>query len=153
MFERIKKILIVLSWFVQFALCLAIKYLEKLSRVKAGVNHHLYFKKEEYMQMFFTDEKIRIMFICALVLLAIALLLMMVAKNKKNIWMGLGTINQCLWSSVFIYDLIAKSALESIVYPYAMFVLSINIVIAVVMILLGASLQTKVKIQENINNK
>ena len=103
--------------------------------------------------MFFTDEKIRIMFICALVLLAIALLLMMVAKNKKNIWMGLGTINQCLWSSVFIYDLIAKSALESIVYPYAMFVLSINIVIAVVMILLGASLQTKVKIQENINNK
>lgn len=83
MFERIKKILIVLLWFVQFALCLAIKYLEKLSRVKAGVNHHLYFKKEEYMQMFFTDEKIRIMFICAMILLAIALLLMMVAKNKK----------------------------------------------------------------------
>lgn len=67
--------------------------------------------------------------------------------------MGLGTINKCLWSFVFIYDLIAKSELESIVYPYAMFVLSINIVLSVVMILLGASLQTKVKIQENINNK
>lgn len=108
------KILMSIITMVEFILLAGIYKLESLAYQKAGVNHHLYFKKNEYMHKYLTQTNLKILAIVFIASIVIGILLLIFkAKNKVQM------INSSLvifWSGFSLYTVLSLS--EKLVYPY-----------------------------------
>lgn len=135
--KRFSKILFGIFIAVELILMFAINYLEKLAYQKAGVNHHLYFKKGEYMFKYLKPENVKFMTILIAILAIIYLIVLVISiKNSRKI-IALESAVALIWSTILEYSLHSASVMEKLVYPYLILALFICIVLSTINILIS----------------
>jgi|SRR3712207_1804155 len=143
MFNKIKKIIVLILTMLEIALLAGIKYIESLTRSKAGVNHHLHFKKTQYMRTVFTEPNIKLMLIAGFLVLLVAIVILVLVQKKKHGYLALGAVSLLIWVSSILYGLKSTSLIENIAYPYIMMVFAVNVAIAMMVVLLAWSISQK----------
>lgn len=143
MFNKIKKISVLILTILELVLLVGIKYIETLARSKAGVNHHLHFKKTQYMRTVFTDPNIKLMLIAGFFVLVVAIVILVLAQKKKNSYLVLGAVSLLIWDSSILYGLKSTSLIENMAYPYIMMIFAVNLIIAIITSVLAWSIKSK----------
>lgn len=84
-----KKILYILGLTTQLALIIGVFYTESLTKKKAGVMHHVYYRKVQYEQTIFSESNMNIhrIVIAGAIAISIVFLLKALKKNSSKFHM------------------------------------------------------------------
>lgn len=133
----VKKIIYIFAVIVQILLITSAFVLNSLTDTKAGVMHHVYYKRYEYEQGIYSQSNLTIQSIVAVAIcILLAFLLFLAIKKGKDkfhiIQIALGLI-----SGILVYFVINNSVfIDMLAYPYFImafeFVLGIQIVIIII---------------------
>ena len=117
-------------------------YLEKLAYKKAGVNHHLYFKKVEYTRKYLTLENIKL--ITIIVILLIVLYLIITIKDFRNSrkTLAFASLLAIVWSVDLVYALYSTSISEKLIYPYLILALIVCIAFSTTNIIINKKIHS-----------
>lgn len=112
---------------IEVILMVSMNYLEKLAYKKAGVNHHIYFKKVEYTRKYLTPENIKLITIIVIVLIVLYLIITVKAFRNSRKTLAFASLLAIVWSGVLIYALYSTSISEKLIYPYLILALIVCI--------------------------
>lgn len=121
---------------IEVVLIGAMNYLEKLAYKKAGVNHHLYFKKGEYTRKYLTPENIKLITIVVIVLIVLYLIITIKAIRNSRKTLVLAGLIAIVWSGALGYALHSISISEKLIYPYLILALIVCIVLSTINIII-----------------
>lgn len=110
---------------IQAILIIALAVLENLTKKKAGVNHHLHYKRSYHLKRVLKFE-IRLVLAILLIVLIIYLCYRLINHTGKTM------IEPLIWSVVLVIALLAPAARKLMVYPYMILVLFINLLISLI---------------------
>ena len=109
--------------FLQVVILASLGYLEYLSKKKAGVNHHLYFKRTYYLHHLLTPG---VRLILGVVMAAFVLYVVYsVAKKGRKSLIPIG-----IWSFILMFLLLLPTARELMAYPYMLLGGFVNLVLS-----------------------
>lgn len=119
--KKLKAILWGIFSLLQIVAVVAVMTLKKLIYKKAGVNHHIYYMKNEYSKTILTNGNINILTIVliCIMLLAILMLYINMKKNKSAKYKFISLIGLVIFSALAIFVL--RGMGERMYYPYAVF--------------------------------
>ena len=112
-----KKIINAAVIFLESAIFFLLFVLERLSGIKAGVNHHVLARKLQWSEKYFTPENINIIFPCIIAVLAGVILVQAAVyiKKKKPPYMSFFKVNNAalvLWACASAFSLKSGSVME-----------------------------------------
>ena len=112
-----KKIINAAVIFVESAIFFLLFVLERLSGIKAGVNHHVLARKLQWNEKYFTPENINIIFPCIIAVLAGVILVQAAVyiKKKKPPYMSFFKANNAalvLWACASALSLKSGALIE-----------------------------------------
>lgn len=109
--------------FLQVVILASLGYLEYLSKKKAGVNHHLYFKRTYYLHHLLTPG---VRLILGAVMAAFVLYVVYsVAKKGRKSLLPIG-----IWSFILMVLFLLPTARELMTYPYILLGGFVNLVLS-----------------------
>lgn len=109
--------------FLQVVILASLGYLEYLSKKKAGVNHHLYFKRTYYLHHLLTPG---VRLILGAVMAAFVLYVVYsVAKKGRKSLLPIG-----IWSFILMVLFLLPTARELMTYPYMILGGFVNLVLS-----------------------
>lgn len=119
--KKLKVILWGIFSLLQVAAVVAVMTLKKLIYKKAGVNHHIYYMKNEYSKTILTNGNINILTIVliCIMLLAILMLYINMKNNRNEKYKFISLIGLAIFSALALFVL--KGMGERMYYPYAVF--------------------------------
>ena len=132
----IRNLLYGLTLFLQMAGVIALFVAEKLTHKKAGVNHHLYYRRAQFNSTVLTQD--RILVLTGVLLIAIAALLFLLWKRR-----GMGKLLKvsCVletgWLAITLAACHMNFFRSTYVYPYMMAVFTLGILLSGLQILLS----------------
>lgn len=127
---------------IEVVLIGAMNYLEKLAYKKAGVNHHLYFKKGEYTRKYLTPENIKLITIVVIVLIVLYLIITIKAFINSRKTLALAGLIAIVWSGALGYALHSISISEKLIYPYLILALIVCIVLSTINIIINKKIHS-----------
>lgn len=134
--KKINKILYGILLFLQAAGITALFVAEELTHKKAGVNHHLYYRRAQFNSTVLTED--RIMILTVVLILAIAGLCFFLWKKKSNGKLLTATcILEIMWMVVTVAACYMDLFRSSYSYPYIMVVLALCILLTGIQILIA----------------
>ncbi|EJO5348661.1 hypothetical protein NRP93_002792 [Clostridium botulinum] len=142
--KYMKKIIYIFILLIQVLLIAAAFTLNSLTETKAGVMHHVYYKRYEYEQGIYSQNNLKVQAVLAIIfcIIFIALLAWEIKRKKSifyNIQLILGSIEGLLVyfviNSTFFVDMLA--------YPY--FIMAFEITLAIqIFIIIGTKILKKI---------
>ena len=135
--KKIANILFGLFVAIEAVLMFAMNYLEKLAYKKAGVNHHLYFKKGEYMHKYLTPKNIKMLTIIAAVLIIIYVIVCIKAAMSSRKMTAVAALLAAVWGAILEYSLHSAEIADRLIYPYLILVLIICIALSTISIIIN----------------
>lgn len=127
---------------IEVVLIGAMNYLEKLAYKKAGVNHHLYFKKVEYTRKYLTPENVKLITIVVIVLIVLYLIITIKAFRNSRKTLALAGLIAIVWSGALGYALHSTSISEKLIYPYLILALIVCIVLSTINIIINKKIHS-----------
>lgn len=109
-----------------------LSYIEKLSYQKAGVNHHLRFRKTQLVRQYFTEMNTMIILIIGAVIIIGALYLYFKYGKKHTRLTTLVSLSPALWSVVMISALYLPFFKELRAYPYFVLGMIIALILSLI---------------------
>lgn len=124
---KIQKGLYIIALFIQSISVIAVLVLQYLTGKKAGVMHHIYYRKYQYEQTFFSPENIRNYSIVVIVIAIIAAYICIKAfkKNKSN-WTK--SQHMALLINILILLYIMNSSFFKALVSYHYFIMAFGLV-------------------------
>ena len=117
--KRIIKFLYGFLLFLQAAAVIALFVAEDLTHKKAGVNHHLYYRRAQFNSTVLTED--RIVILTVLLVAAIAVLCFFLWKKKNSgVLLKVSCVLEILWMAVTVAACHMDLFRSSYVYPYMM---------------------------------
>lgn len=126
----VKKIFYIFAVLIQASLICSVFILNSLSDEKAGVMHHIYYKRYEYEQSIYSKSNLKIQSIIAIIIciLLVGLLVLAIKKRQNtfySIQIALGLIE-----GIFVCFVINSSFfIDMLAYPY--FIMAFEIVLSI----------------------
>ena len=134
--KRFYKILYGILIFLQVAAVTALFVAEDLTHKKAGVNHHLYYRRAQFNSNVLTQERILILTVL-LVVAIIALCFLLWKKKNTGKLFGFSCVLEILWIAVTVAACYMDFFRSSYVYPYMMAVFALCIFLTTIQILIS----------------
>lgn len=132
---KLRKLLYILTLIIQIGIILGVFILQYLTKKKAGVMHHVYYRKYQFENSIFSLDKIetlRIVFIIICIILLINLIYS-IRANKKKFYKIQSIIAFILSISVYII-LVSKLFSNMIAYHY--FIMAFILVLIIQLLIL-----------------
>ena len=132
--------------FVQLAIIVAVFVIQYLTNKKAGVMHHVYYKKYQYEKGIFSPENLQTQKMISIVIAILLLALFIYIIKKKNtkffkIQVGIAEI-----LSIMLYVVISSEYFASkLAYHYFIMAFALVLVIQIFIVVLSYFLQPKYK--------
>lgn len=129
---------------LQLVLIAGLVWFDKLAYQRAGVNHHVAYRKRQYNQTIFTESNVTVMKIALALLIAalVALMLWLLWKRAGKagaLLCGLST----LWAAVLIWELTAERFLAVRIYPYAVLGTAVGLALELLLLILWRAARPK----------
>lgn len=126
--KKINKILYGFLLFLQAAAVIALFVAEDLTHKKAGVNHHLYYRRAQFNSTVLTEDRILILTI--VLVIAIAVLCFFLWKKKNGgVLLMVSCVMEILWMVVTVAACHMDLFRSSYVYPYMMAVFAVCVLL------------------------
>lgn len=122
--------------FLQVAAVTALFVAEDLTHKKAGVNHHLYYRRAQFNSSVLTQERILILTV-VLILAIIALGFFLWKKKDTGKMRQVSCVLEILWMAITLAACYMDFFRSSYVYPYMMAVFALCICLTFVQILIS----------------
>lgn len=145
MLDKAKKIFFFIIFIIQLFIYAGVFYLEKLTHSSAGVNHHLYYQKTQYMNGIFKDMNLMILSVFILIIIVLLIIQIIKIKKGKNKYLLISSIIALLWSVNLEIIFFSKTAKEALNYPYLLMALIIIVFLSIINIINTRNIK-------NINN-
>lgn len=113
---------------------IALFILEYLSKYKAGVMKHLYFKKMEYLAKVYTQDAIMVH---SIIVVALLIGLVLISKSRFSSNCKTNTIIFAVYSIILIFAFYNPYIKELNTYAYILILLETSIIIQVVKIIIN----------------
>ena len=112
----------------QAGLIAGLVWFERLAYYRAGVNHHVAFRKRQYNQTLFTEANVALMRIALIALLAAltALLLFLLWRRASRLGPALCALS-LVWTAALLWGLTSPAFQAIRIYPYAMLGLTVGL--------------------------
>lgn len=124
-----------LSVFFQIALITAVFVINDLTRKKAGVNHHVYYKRHQYEQSIYSiDSLVWQSIIAALIGLLFLLFLVFALKKSKSRFYQLQIALTAIISFAVCFVINSDFFNNMLAYPYFIMVFQIILVIQIIIV-------------------
>lgn len=131
-----KKICTIVLAVVQVGMLIALAVAEELTHRKAGVNHHLYYRRAQFNSQVLTPEVIRVLTIL-IALLLIALVVYLIRRRiRSGAWEKVFCVLAGCWLAVTVGAFYLDVFRDLYCYPYLMAVLAACDLLAGVQMLL-----------------
>lgn len=112
---------------LQVGLLVGMGVLSKLAKKKAGVNHHVAFRKRQYQTLLFTPQKVLLMQIVLAVLVVILVLLLIRCWQKEQ-RLGVVLYIETLLICIALFSALTLPVIRAVqIYPYL--ILGITIIL------------------------
>lgn len=132
------KILYILTSIIQIGLVLAIFIVEYLTDKKAGVMHHVYYRRYQFENSIFSQNNIDIQKTILMVLIAIFLVFVIISlKSSKSKFLKIQTILTLLISLMLYIVIVSSYFINMLAYHY--FIFAFILVLLIQIIVLGIS--------------
>lgn len=144
--SNLKNIAYALLNFVQLAIIVAVFVIQYLTNKKAGVMHHVYYKKYQYENSIFSSENLQIQKMISIVIAILLLALFIYITKKRNtkffkVQVGIAEI-----LSIMLYIVISSEYFASkLAYHYFIMAFALVLVIQIFIVILSYFLQPKYK--------
>lgn len=125
-----KEVCLAITSMIQIVLVIALVVLHVLSKVTAGLSHHLYYKRSYYLFHLFTTTNTMLM-AAAILIISLAFVVMAKKRRLDDRAKGLST-----WAGVLILGLLLPQARALLIYPYMVGLLAICWVLSMIQCLL-----------------
>lgn len=140
---KIQKGLYIIALFIQSISVIAVLALQYLTNKKAGVMHHIYYRKYQYEQTFFSPNNIRIYTILVIIIAIIAAYICIkVFRENKNSWIKSQHIILLINILILIY--IMNSSIFKALLSYHYFIMAFGVVNLIQIIIV-----LRLKVQRN----
>ena len=126
--------------FLQAAAVIALFAAEDLTHKKAGVNHHLYYRRAQFNSTVLTEERIIILTVMLAVAIAVLCFVLWKKRNSSSI-QKISCVMEILWMAVTVAACHMDLFRSSYVYPYMMAVFALGILTSVVNMILSNKLR------------
>lgn len=138
--KKLKKVLYGIVLFLQTAAVIALFVAEDLTHKKAGVNHHLYYRRAQFNSTVLTEN--RILILTAVLIIAIAVLFFFLRKKKSSgTLLKVSCVMEIMWMAVTLAACYMDFFRRCYVYPYMMSVFALCILTSAVNIILSNKLK------------
>ena len=134
--KKINKILYGFLLFLQAAAVIALFVAEDLTHKKAGVNHHLYYRRAQFNSTVLTEDRILILTVMLVTAIA-ALCFFLWKKRKGGTLLKVSCVLEILWMAVTVAACHMDLFRSSYVYPYMMAVFAVCILLTILQILVS----------------
>ena len=112
--------------------------LARLAYEKAGVNHHVAFRKRQYNQLLFTGTPLLLLQIAAAVLAVILLVLLVLAIRRRGGFRAVLALESLAAAGMVLAYLTAPALKAVRIYPYAVLIASLILLLALLAQILGS---------------
>lgn len=123
--KKVRNTLFCFISLIQISIIYVISILSKLSRKRAGVNHHLSYNRTKYNSHIFTDNNVLIMkilvFLLAITFIVLLLKTLRDRSNNKSLYLKIIMIIAIICFGVLLWELSSSTFKSVIYYPYAVF--------------------------------
>lgn len=126
----------VIAALIEAALVVAVCMLEHYSGIKAGVNHHLYYRKVQYTAMYLTPDNIKIILWGSIAAAFFSALYMLQAAQNNDRGGVFPAVSCCTWSVLLYCALKFNMGPELAAYPYFILALVICVFVSLLNCLL-----------------
>jgi hypothetical protein len=137
------KILYIFTLLVQLTLGISVCTLQYLTNKKAGVNHHIYYRKYQFENGIFSENNINYIKIIPIILMIISVYLLIKNRNKNKF-----LITQIIITLVFsmiLYLIISSNYfINMLAYHYFIMFFSIILFIQIIILCITFKLFTKI---------
>lgn len=121
---------------VQAGMIIALAVVQRLTHKKAGVNHHLYYRRSQFNNRILTPEVIRVLTVVLVVLLIVLLVHLIRRRICSSHWEKVFCILAGGWLAVTVSAFYLSVFRDLYSYPYLMAVLAACDLLAGIQILL-----------------
>lgn len=112
--------------------------LARLAYWKAGVNHHVAFRKRQYNQLLFSGTPLLLLQIAAAVLAVILLVLLVRAIRRRGGFRAVLALESLAAAGMVLAYLTAPALKAVRIYPYAVLIASLILLLALLAQILGS---------------
>ncbi|MEG0250598.1 MAG: hypothetical protein RR561_07030 [Peptostreptococcus sp.] len=117
---------------IEILIIFSMRYLERLAYKKAGVNHHLIFKKAEYTLKYLTPSNIKILTLLTAGILIVLILVLLREIKKSSFIIFLPLINTIVAGLLLEFSLHSKYMAGELIYPYWILAIILCMIISIV---------------------
>lgn len=117
---------------IQAILLTAVWVLQNLAHQKAGVNHHLQFRKTSWMHAYLTDRNVLLATVILSAAAMILIFLLIRSRNKRNPAAKTAAVLTVLWIGAGLFAMYSPAARELLVYPYLLLALGCALLVSAV---------------------
>lgn len=115
---------------VQTVLMLGMVYLQKLTHKKAGVNHHLYYRRAQFNNTILTPEVIQRLTVAFFVLIILVIFLLIKNRCKYGLFGKVSGVLLILWMGVTVSAFYLQVFRDLYIYPYLMAAFGVSVLLA-----------------------
>lgn len=130
--RKTAKFITILISIINLLIIISMRYLERLAYKKAGVNHHLIFKKAEYTFKYLTPSNIKILTFLTIGLLIVLTLVLLREIKRSNFIIFLPLINTIVAGFLLEFSLYSKYMAGELIYPYWILAIILCMIISIV---------------------
>ena len=140
------KILYILTLITQVGIVIGTFVVEYLTNKKAGVMHHVYYKRYQFEDSIFSKSNISIQKIILIILIAIFLILAIMAlRSKRNRFFKLQSILTLLISLILYIVMSSSYFINMLAYHYFIMAFALVLIIQVLVLFISWLIDKKFK--------
>ena len=125
--------------FLQAAAVIALFVAEDLTHKKAGVNHHLYYRRAQFNSTVLTEDRIVVLTVVLVIAIAVLCFFLWKKRNSGTL-LKISCVLEILWMAVTLAACYMDFFRSSYVYPYMMAVFALGILTSALNIILSNKL-------------
>lgn len=127
--KQIGRVFLMINSFIQVLLMTAIVIVQRLSKYRAGINHHLYYKRVHYQNRLFTSINL---IIFTMVIIVVLLLCAFIFRNlyaQKTLGCKIIIVLPCVWCVLLLCFLHIPFFTVLLIYPYLIFAATLVLIL------------------------